>query len=98
MTLSSSHSEVLQEALRQLADRCSRLVGMCYWAGTSSVAIEELGHRESLDLDFHTYAALVDVRPVLAEIQRAFPGAFWRSTPAWIHARRARCGIGSWRG
>lgn len=42
---------------------------MCYWAGTSSIAIEELGHRESFDLDFHTRQALVDVRPILAELE-----------------------------
>lgn len=49
---------------------------MCYWAGTSSIAIEELGHRESFDLDFHTHQALVDVRPILAELQAQFPDAF----------------------
>ncbi len=40
------------------------------------MAIEELHHRRSFDLDFHTREALVNVRPILAEIQRAFPGAF----------------------
>jgi hypothetical protein len=67
---------VAREALRLLAERCPRLVGLCYWAGTASVAIEDLQHRQSFDLDFHTRAALQDVRPILAEIQKAFPGRF----------------------
>lgn len=41
-----------------------------------AISAEELGHRPSLDLDFHTLKALEDVRPLLAEIQKAFPGAF----------------------
>ena len=40
------------------------------------MALEELRHRQSFDLDFHTRRALVDVRPILAEIERAFPGRF----------------------
>jgi hypothetical protein len=40
------------------------------------MALEELHHRGSFDLDFHTQKALVDVRPILAEIQQAFPGRF----------------------
>lgn len=38
--------------------------------------MEDLHHRQSFDLDFHTRAALQDVRPILAEIRRAFPGRF----------------------
>jgi len=64
----------IEEALRLLAERCSRLVRLCYWAGTSAIAVEELDHRRSFDLDFHTQWALEDVRPILAEIQAAFRG------------------------
>lgn len=46
----------------------------CYWAGTSAISLEELGHRESFDLDFHTRQALADTRPILAELEQAFPG------------------------
>ncbi|MBI4026912.1 MAG: hypothetical protein HY360_18145 [Verrucomicrobia bacterium] len=66
----------LKKAVRLLAERCPRLVKACYWAGTSAVSIEELGHRQSFDLDFHTCKAFADVRPFLAEIQRAFRGRF----------------------
>ncbi|MEW6747740.1 MAG: nucleotidyl transferase AbiEii/AbiGii toxin family protein [Planctomycetota bacterium] len=52
------------------------MTATCYWAGTAAIAIEELHHRQSFDLDFHTRAALHNVRPILAEIQAAFPGAF----------------------
>lgn len=62
------------EALRRLAERCPRLLELCYWAGTSAIAVEELEHRRSFDLDFHTLAALQDVRPILAELQTAFRG------------------------
>lgn len=65
---------LLAEALRILVDRCPRLVRTCYWAGTSAIATEELGHRVSFDLDFHSRMALADVRPLLAEVQAAFPG------------------------
>ena len=67
---------VVAEAIQLLADRCPRLASRCYWAGTSSIAAEDLGHRESFDLDFHTKKALADLRPILAEIERAFPGCF----------------------
>jgi hypothetical protein len=67
---------VLMEALKVLAENCSRLRETCYWAGASAIALEELHHRGSFDLDFHTQKALADVRPILAEIQRAFPGRF----------------------
>lgn len=43
-----------------------------YRAGASALAIEELQHRSSFDLDFHTREALADVPPVLVEIQRIF--------------------------
>ena len=69
-------NQVAQNALRLLAARCPRLTGMCYWAGTSSIAIEELGHRESFDLDFHTHQALVDVRPILAELESELGESF----------------------
>lgn len=65
---------IAQKALRLLSERCPRLTGLCYWAGTASVALEELHHRQSFDLDFHTRKALQDVRPILAEIRDAFPG------------------------
>jgi hypothetical protein len=66
----------LGSALRILFERCPRLVTACYWAGTSAIALEELGHRRSFDLDFHTFHALMDVRPLLTEIQARFPGEF----------------------
>ena len=62
-------------ALRMLAERCPRLARMCYWAGSAAIALEELRHRRSFDLDFHTREALRDVRPILAELQQAFPSA-----------------------
>jgi nucleotidyltransferase AbiEii toxin of type IV toxin-antitoxin system len=36
------------------------------------VAVDGLKHRISHDLDFHTKSALLDVRPILAEVQQAF--------------------------
>ena len=68
--------QVSRDALRLLAERCPRLAKKCYWAGTAAIAIEELHHRRSFDLDFHTLEALYDVRPILAEIRAAFPGDF----------------------
>jgi hypothetical protein len=70
------YGEIARTALHLLAKRCPRLASTCYWAGTASIAIEELHHRQSFDLDFHTRKALYNVRPILAEIQAAFPGAF----------------------
>jgi hypothetical protein len=64
----------IAQALQLLAKRCPRLIKRCYWAGTSAIDMEELGHRRSFDLDFHTKGALEDVRPILAEMQAAFPG------------------------
>ncbi|HEX9730535.1 MAG TPA: nucleotidyl transferase AbiEii/AbiGii toxin family protein [Thermoanaerobaculia bacterium] len=66
--------EMLRAGLAEISRRCPRMVSQCYWAGTSAIALEELGHRESFDLDFHTREALTDTRPLLAELERAFPG------------------------
>jgi hypothetical protein len=66
---------LLREAVRQLAARCPRVTAGCYWAGTSAIALEETGHRDSFDLDLHTQHALADTRPLLAELRRAFPAA-----------------------
>lgn len=63
-------------AMRLLYRRCPRLSRMCYWAGSAAIAIEELHHRLSFDLDFHTRQALGDVRPILAEIRKAFAEDF----------------------
>ncbi|MFC1462211.1 nucleotidyl transferase AbiEii/AbiGii toxin family protein [Verrucomicrobiota bacterium] len=68
--------EISRAALRTIGERCPRLAKMCYWAGTAAIAIEELHHRQSFDLDFHTREALYDIRPILAEIRAAFPGTF----------------------
>lgn len=65
----------LIRALNAVAERCPRLVRTCYWAGTAAIAVEELHHRRSFDLDLHTLRALTDVRPLLAEIQLAFGSA-----------------------
>jgi hypothetical protein len=72
----SQRDAVLREVLRSLAENCVRLRETCYWAGASAIALEGLHHRQSFDLGFHTQKALVDVRPILAEIQQAFPGMF----------------------
>ncbi len=66
----------IAEALGLLAQSCPRLARTCYWAGTSALAMEELRHRSSLDLDFHTREALLDVRPILAEMQAALADGF----------------------
>jgi len=66
-------NEILRTAVCLLAERCPRLVALCYWAGTSAISLEELSHRQSFDLDFHTKKALEDVRPILAEIRARFP-------------------------
>ena len=74
-----SESEDLRSivmALEMLNRRCPRLVRACYWAGTSCIAAEELHHRRSFDLDFHTRRAMADTRPILAEILGAFEGRF----------------------
>lgn len=69
-------NEVPEAAVRLLSERCPRLVRMCYWAGTSSISLEELHHRQSFDLDFHTSQQLQDIRPILAEMQKFFPDGF----------------------
>jgi hypothetical protein len=71
----AERTELLKQAVVRIADRCPRLVAQCYWAGSSAIAIEELEHRESFDLDFHTQEALIDTRPLLAELERSFPDA-----------------------
>jgi len=40
--------------LVDLFERCPRLLKTCYWAGTSAVSLEEIHHRQSFDLDFHS--------------------------------------------
>lgn len=70
---SDERARMLREAVRAIASRCPRLIAECYWAGTSAISLEEIGHRESFDLDFHSRHAFVDTRPFLAELQRAFP-------------------------
>jgi hypothetical protein len=62
---SDERARLLREAVRAIASRCPRLIAECYWAGTSAIALEELGHRESFDLDFHSRHAFVDTRPFL---------------------------------
>lgn len=73
--IAQRRNELLRDAVRRIAVSCPRLVAQCYWAGTSAIALEETAHRESFDLDFHSQHALVDTRPLLAELRRAFPGA-----------------------
>ena len=68
--------EIARRALRLLVKRCPRLAKTCYWAGTASISAEELHHRQSFDLDFHTRKALQNTLPILAEIRAAFPNAF----------------------
>lgn len=70
------HEDLVVKALALLAGRCPRLVRQCYWAGTSSIAVEELHHRESFDLDFHTREAHASTSGLLAELQRTFPNSF----------------------
>jgi hypothetical protein len=67
---------LLQRTLQELVVACPSLPKQCYWAGTSAIALEELRHRDSFDLDLHTVHALEDVRPLLTEIQQAFPSRF----------------------
>lgn len=71
-----TQDQIIKEALGLLVVRCPRLPKMCYWAGTAALSIEELQHRASFDLDFHTHRALADVRPLLAEIRAVFRDAF----------------------
>lgn len=69
----NEYEKLIKEAIVLLAERCPRLISLCYWAGTSAISTEVLQHRISFDLDFHTRKALIDVRPILAEIQKNFP-------------------------
>ncbi len=71
-----NYSQIVRKALKLIAEQCPRLTRFCYWAGTSAISLEELGHRISYDIDFHTREALHDVRPILAEIQSNFSGQF----------------------
>lgn len=66
----------LREALQVLLEKCPILATTCYWAGTAAIAVEELGHRQSMDLDFYTRQALLDVRPIFRRLQAAFPQDF----------------------
>ena len=70
----NEYEKLIKRAVVLLAERCPRLKSLCYWAGTSAISTEVLHHRISFDLDFHTRKALIDVRPILAEIQKSFPG------------------------
>jgi hypothetical protein len=72
----NEQNRILVRALRLIAKRCPRTVKACYWAGASAIALEETHHRQSFDLDFHTRKALFDVRPLLVELQLAFPDRF----------------------
>jgi len=66
----------ISEALAWLAQHCPRLSRSCYWAGPASISLEELHHRRSFDLDFHTRKAMADTRPILAEMQNALGRRF----------------------
>jgi len=66
--------DIIRDAIKLVSERCPRIVAMCFWAGTAAIASEELHHRKSFDLDFHTRKALFNTKPLLAELQRAFPG------------------------
>ena len=68
--------DALIEALERIARSCPRLTSACYWAGTSCISIEELHHRRSFDLDFHTRRALQDVRPFATEMAHALGSDF----------------------
>lgn len=74
--MTRDYTRSIREAVNLLAQKCPRLVASCYWAGTGAISVEELGHRQSFDLDFHTRKALQDVRPLQAEMAKAFPGGF----------------------
>jgi hypothetical protein len=72
----NEQNRILTEALHLIAERCPRMAKACYWAGASAISMEETHHRESFDLEFHTRKALFDVRPLLVELNMAFPGRF----------------------
>ena len=64
------------EALVWLVQHCPRLSRSCYWAGTASISLEELHHRRSFDLEFHTRKAMADTRPILAELHQVLGKRF----------------------
>jgi hypothetical protein len=74
--VSTLNDDTIIQALLLLVQRCPRLIHRCYWAGTSSIAVEELHHRESFDLDFHTRVAHEKTTPLMIELQSAFPDSF----------------------
>jgi hypothetical protein len=74
LMMSEKDLEKIMAFFRHLLKHCPKLVQNCYWAGTSAIAIEELQHRRSFDIDLHTKTALCDVRPFLRELELAFPG------------------------
>ena len=55
------------ETLMRLAELRPRLLKSWYWSGTSPVILEDTHHRQSYDIDLHTYRALRDVRPLGVE-------------------------------
>lgn len=71
-----NYSQRVTKALRLIAKQCPQFIEFCYWAGTSAISIEELGHRSSYDIDFHTRQALLDIRPILAEFRGNLPDQF----------------------
>ena len=85
----------LLKALERIVGSCPRLAASCYWAGTSCIAIEELHHRRSFDLDFHTRRALQDVRPLATEIARVFGSEFRLTSAPDEHGSGFRGSIGS---
>ena len=71
-----NYRQRVTKALELIAKECPRVARFCYWAGTSAISVEELGHRSSYDIDFHTREALHDVRPILAEIRNNLSDRF----------------------
>jgi len=46
-----NYSQRMTNALELIAKECPRLARFCYWAGTSAISLEELGHRSSYDIE-----------------------------------------------
>lgn len=65
-------ASILAATLREIVSDCPSVKTSCYWAGTSAIALEELKHRDSFDIDLHTIRALEDLRPLLAEMETTF--------------------------
>lgn len=65
-------ASILATTLREIVSACPSVRTSCYWAGTSAIALEELRHRDSFDIDLHTIHPLEDLRPLLAELDAAF--------------------------